>query len=98
MAMRDAARLVFTIALIAPVGAHALDNDPALRGFGRFTRGAGVNPGTLIIDQAGFEDYARDLGVALAPSIRSLVPTRFTVPEQVVWVSGFKSGKAICKR
>jgi hypothetical protein len=75
MAMRDAARLALLVALIAPVGAHALDNDPALRGFGRFTRGAGVSPGTLIIDQAGFEDYARDMGVALAPPLLSAADT-----------------------
>ncbi|MFZ4734662.1 MAG: hypothetical protein ACOYM9_01890 [Bradymonadia bacterium] len=69
MAMRAAARLALSLTLLAPAGALALDNDPALRGFGRFTRGVGGSPGTLVVDQAGFDSYVRELGMAMAPTL-----------------------------
>ena len=69
MAMRAAARLALSLTILAPAGALALDNDPALRGFGRFTRGVGGSPGTLVVDQAGFDSYVRELGMAMAPTL-----------------------------
>jgi len=63
--------------LLAPAGASALDNDPALRGFGTYDAAAHA----VITDQAGFRGLVRELGMAMAPKLLA--------PAETLGLNGF---------
>ncbi|MSP71355.1 MAG: hypothetical protein EXR76_04030 [Myxococcales bacterium] len=75
--------LVFSLtaltATLTACPAAALDNDPALRGFGTYVPGLGVTK-----DQGGFEAFSRELGMAMAPVLMA--------PAETLGVNGFYVG------
>ena len=73
---REAAGL-FALSLLLPASALALDNDPALRGFGQF-RGPNQE---VLVDQKGFGQFVRELGMAMAPKLLA--------PAETLGVNGF---------
>lgn len=63
--------------LFVPAAARALDNDPALRGFGTYD----AQNHTVETDQAGFRRYVRELGMAMAPKLLA--------PAETLGLNGF---------
>ena len=73
---RKAAFGLFALNLLAPGAAVALDNDPALRGFAQCDR-----EGQCTADQSMFHEYARELGMAMAPKLLA--------PAETLGINGF---------